>query len=418
MIERFKPPLVVIVVGRPNSEDWCLKNDSGKVEWRFSDDIFRCLSYEIGNPHAGNPAIPVYFSIGDFDSADETSPPPPSIHIALATRVIVVVLLDSGFLRATSRWTDSFDKMRQRAQDAACELQFIPMTRTNDAQLPRTIMRLGLGTTSPVYLRAGDSRRQHLRDAASFFRISIMIAAIKGICGDDENETSIEIFISYARRDGEEVANQLRKAFDDYSGIRPVVDSMTFSPGVSVDGDSLEQKLAESTCVVVCQTASYADRVWCQREALRAKRSDVPMIVVDTRDGIERHSCDSLTNCPHMKLNGKIEDHCEEIVELAISEILRISHHKARCAALLAPAGIDPERVEVLVRTPELLRMIDVAANNGEAARLGRQPKDLIIHPDPPLRDHELNLLKMCYPNLKFLTPSTVHIANPATKEV
>ena len=54
---------------------------------------------------------------------------------------------------------------------------------------------------------------------------------------------------------------------------------MAFSPGSTVDGDSLERRLAESDCVVVCQSASYEGRVWCQREALLAKKVDVPLIV-------------------------------------------------------------------------------------------------------------------------------------------
>jgi TIR domain len=414
MKERFKPPLVVVVVGRPNSTDWCFTAQSGKVE-HFFDDLFRCLSYEIGSRHAADPAIPVYFSIGHF-GPDATSPPP-LINIPLAQRTVVIVLLDSGFKRATSRWVEFFEEMRKRAQNSENDLLFIPMARTDDGQLRRDVQRLGLGTVAPVYARAGDDQYRQANDIRRHFRICAMISAIQAIRQNRERQQPIDVFISYAKRDGEDVPDRLRQAFAKYPGISAVVDSMAFSPGVSVDGNLLEQKLAACTCVVVCYAASYANRLWCQREALLANRSDVAMIVVDMHDGLERRGCASLANCPHMRISGGIDGHLEEIVELAVSEILRIAHHRSRSAAMLARAGIDPQRVEILVRKPELIRLIDLAAKNAEAISQDRRPRDLILHPDPPLDEHELNVLTMVDQSFQFLTPSTVLIDTVVTEE-
>ena len=417
MNDRFRPPLVVIVVGRQNSTDWSLTTD-GKVEWSFLDDLFRCLSYDIGSPHAGNPAIPVYFSIGDFNSSGKASLPP-LIKVSLTQRTVVLVLLDSGFRKATSKWTEFFNEMRKHSQSSNNQLMFIPMARTDDGQLGMDIRRLGLGAVAPIYLRTGDDRYRESKDARRFFRISAMIVAIQAICRNPESRQllDVSIFISYAKRDGEDIANRLRQAFDEYPGICALVDSRVVTPGDSVDGNSLEQKLAASTCVVVCQTATYADRLWCQREALLAKRSDVPLIVVDLRDGLERRGCDSLTNCPRLKFSGAIDSHVGDIVELAVSEILRIAHHRSRSVALLAPAGIDSQRVEVLVRAPELVRLIDLVATNTEAVREGRRPRDLLLHPDPPLREHELNMLRMVDPSFQFRTPSNVLIDSVTREE-
>lgn len=45
-----------------NAIEWFLTTESGKAEWSFFDDLFRCHSHNICLPHAGNPAIPVCFS--------------------------------------------------------------------------------------------------------------------------------------------------------------------------------------------------------------------------------------------------------------------------------------------------------------------------------------------------------------------
>jgi hypothetical protein len=156
-MERFKPPIAVIIVGRPNSEVWNVITESGKVQWNFSEDLFRCLSHEIGNPNASNPAIQVYFSIGDFASSGDTSPPP-IIDVALAQRTIVFVLLDSGFRRSPDRWADFFKRMRANVK-LDDDLRFIPMARSDDGQLRKDIKRLGLGNRAPLYGHSGEPLR-------------------------------------------------------------------------------------------------------------------------------------------------------------------------------------------------------------------------------------------------------------------
>jgi hypothetical protein len=417
MNERFEPPLVVVVVGRPGSTDWCKTNESGTVEWTFFDELFRCFSYDIGSSRAANPAIPVYFSIGEF-APDDASSPPPLIDIARTRRTLVFVLLDSGFRKATDRWTRFFADMRRRAQDSSNELLFIPMARVDDGQLRRDILRLGLGTVAPVCAYLGDERCQQLNDAARFFRVSAMIAAIQALRSKPDGKQPIDVFISYARRDGESVAHRLRDAVAGYPGIGAIIDSMAFSPGASVDADLLEEKLAASTCVVVFQTNSYADRVWCRREALLAKKCDAPIIVVELLGGLERRGWLGLANCPRFRMSGEIDCDFKEIVEIAVSETLRIAHHRSRSAAMLALAGIDPHRVEVLPRTPDLLRLVGLVASNAQAVRLDRRPKDLILHPDPPLPEDELSVLRMVDPNFQFLTPSTIIIDTVTTEMV
>jgi len=401
MNERFKPPLVVILVGRPGSTDWCTITESGTVEWAFFDELFRSLSYDIGNSHPPNPAIPVYFSIGDFGPDDAS--PPPLIDITSARRTLVFVLLDPGFRKASNRWKTFFGEMRRRAQESNNELLFVPMARADDGQLRRHIQQLGLGTASPVY------PHRQLDNVARFFRVNAMIAAIQALSSSSAGVRPIDLFISYARRDGEDAAYRLRDAVPRYPYIRAIVDSMAFSPGVSVDADFLEQKLIASSCVVILQTNEYADRVWCRREALLAQKCDAPIVVVDMLDREDRRTW-GLASCPVVRMSGGIDGDYDKIVELAVSEVLRIAYHRSRSAAILALASIDPQRVEIFPRMPELVRLVGLVASNAEAIRLGRRPKDLILHPDPPLLDDELSVLRMVDPNFQFLTPSTILI--------
>jgi hypothetical protein len=149
-----------------------------------------------------------------------------------------------------------------------------------------------------------------------------------------------------------------------------------------------------------------------------AKKCDAPIIVVEMLGGLERHGWAGLANCPRLRLSGGIDCDFEEIVEIAVSETLRIAHHRSRSAAMLAFAGIDPGRVEVVPRTPDLLRLVGLVASNAEAVRLKRRPKDLILHPDPRLLEDELSVLRMVDPNFQFLTPSTIIIDTVTTETV
>ncbi|CAN7218652.1 toll/interleukin-1 receptor domain-containing protein [Mesorhizobium sp. LjNodule214] len=416
MIERYKPPLAVVIVGCSNSTDWSSTTESGKVEWSFLEDLFRCLSYDIGSREAANPEVPVYFSIGRFGTSDEASQPP-LIDCMLAQRILVLVLLEPEFRRGASQWVEFFNEQRKHAQKANKEILFVPMARADDGQLRRDIHRLGLGTIAPVYARSNDGQSQQTRDSTRYFRISAMIAAIQTLRQASAAKQSIDVFLSYAKRDGAYVPELLRQAFSKYPGVNAIVDSMAFSPGVSVSGDLLEQKLAASDCVVVCQTTSYSSRIWCQREALLAKRTDVPMIVVDMRDGLDRLDTGIFANCPQLRVSEPIEGHLDKILELAISEVLRAEHHRHRSAAIIVAAGVDPERVEILTRPPELSILVELVARNAEAVRQGNRPRDVILHPNPPLRDYEVNMLRMIGENFQFSTPSTIITNTLASEE-
>jgi len=409
---RYEPPLDIIIVGRPGSTDWCRANEAGKVEWRFFDELFRCFSYDIGSPHAANPAIPVYFSIGDFGGDDQSSPPP-LIDVARARSTIVFVLLDSGFRRATESWAGFFGKMRKRAQESSRTIRFIPMARANDGHLSRDLQRLGLGLIAPLYPQGHDKRQQQPNDVARFFRISAMVAAIQALCSDPKS-MPISLFISYTRRDGEQIAHQLSTAVQ-HLGIGAVIDSKAFDPGVPIEVDLLAQKLAAATCMVVLLTNAYSSRVWCRREMLLAKGRGVPIVVVDMLSDLDRVG-PHFANCPFLKMGQDVD--FDRIVELAVSEALRVSHHKSRSAAILALAGIDPQRVEVLSQAPELPSLVDLAARNAEAVDAEHKPKDLILYPDPPLLEDELSLLRKVDPKFQFLTPTTIFLTTAATEVV
>jgi hypothetical protein len=203
-------------------------------------------------------------------------------------------------------------------------------------------------------------------------------------------------------------------AFKEY-GIEVVYDDSVFKDGETIDPEALLKLLPESTCVLIYQTSSYAERLWCQQEALLAGRSGIPMIVVEKRLGFQRRGGDIPANCPCLKLTEGIGGWAAEVVELTVSEILRILHHQARSTELLTAAGIDPAGVEILGRSPQLLNMVDVIIGNRDALEQGRPPKNLIVHPDPPLYGYELEILD-AFDTFQFVTPGTIPIACLATQ--
>jgi hypothetical protein len=114
----------------------------------------------------------------------------------------------------------------------------------------------------------------------------------------------VRIFISHARKDGEERAKKIR----EYITKNLQLDTF-FDTNQIYYGDDFATVLAQNvqrSAILVLQTDAYSSREWCQREVLLAKRHGRPVLVLHKVDLGEWRSFPYLGNLPVLRFQDQM----------------------------------------------------------------------------------------------------------------
>ena len=193
----------------------------------------------------------------------------------------------------------------------------------------------------------------------------------------------IPVFLSHSKHDsdGERVAHGIRDWLHHNTQLSSFLDVHDIPPGLSFE-DVLEETIgAEEGIVVAIYTDTYSSREWCRREVVRAKRSDLPMVVVDCLRTVDERSFPYLGNVPTVRLDPGRSDQLPRVVARLLDETFKGFLWVSRIGRL-------PESgrgVVFLPRPPELFSLAKL--------RLSARKRSLaIVYPDPPLGNEELQL--------------------------
>jgi hypothetical protein len=209
------------------------------------------------------------------------------------------------------------------------------------------------------------------------------------------SEEPISLFISHAKRDGGEIASELRTTAQEKTSVSTFFDAIDIAPG-SKWKTELEANI-ENSALIVVQTDAYSSREWCRWEVLKAKKNNRPVVVINAiKDGEER-SFPYLGNVPTIRLNSKSY---ERTLDFVLMEILRFYYtylYISERKGLRKLTGVLKHKI--LASPPELLTLL-------EKAREEETKGELVIYPDPPLTNEEMELLNEMAPDFEFLTPT------------
>jgi hypothetical protein len=213
------------------------------------------------------------------------------------------------------------------------------------------------------------------------------------------------LFISHAKRDAEDKAEEL-KSLIEKTPIDTFFDKVNIAAGYDFTAEIGEN--IKRSAILAWQSDEYGSRPWCNIELLTAKEYLRPIVVVlGVKTGEER-SFPYLGNVRTIVATG---ENFAEIIIAAVREYLRKLYVEGHFQSL-AEAGLIPDARFHLFRPPEpidgalLERKSQEQGSETERPEDKRQP-ETVLYPDPPLSTTELAVLGRLFPEIKFVTPIT-----------
>jgi hypothetical protein len=164
--------------------------------------------------------------------------------------------------------------------------------------------------------------------------------------------------------------------------------------------------------MVVVQTNTYSDRSWCRKEVLFAKHYGCPVLVVNAVTIGEERLFPYLGNAPTVRWPFDSVRRCEVVIDAALREVLRNVHFIEHVRSLKA-AGLLPDTCIEIGTAPEMLTYRNLV----RAKRCDRAKRSVLLYPDPPLGDEEIEVLEDLNPsNLTFTTPTAIAAQSDPSK--
>jgi hypothetical protein len=367
---RFQPPLQVYV-------HW-------RAAFRGGADVFhhlfRVLNRDLEEPESRGMGVPV------FGRANLL----PGVFAGCATPVAkrrARILLIDGSAADDDAWVAALRDLLDRS--------------TADLLLPVLVQRAPLREIDPrlamlhvIDLSAATTLSTALERRVVHELARHLLARPRGTHAPS-TPAPVRLFLSHAKRDGLGIAHALKNEIETHSSADTFFDAHDITPGAQFPLEIF--KSVEHCALIVAQTDAYASREWCRREVIEAKRLSRPVVVLNAIRIGEERGFPYLGNVPTIRWDTSQPDavNAARALDLALRETLRTAYFHEFWGALSPLLVTTPDPL-TLARPPELL--LPTAS-----ARAGR----VVVYPDPPLGDEELQVLATHRSEIRPMTPLT-----------
>jgi len=373
------PPLVVHVLGDvPDSPE--------HVRHRLARTLYTQFNRDYDNPLSRGLGIPVYL----WDSPVYAE----RIRLEDARSSVLVPLVDDD-ITVDPEWCALLKRLSQRVQDSGGAHRMFPVALTQGA------LNVGLGKTNFIQLqrvRDFEARRTDLVERLTHELCRLLYGRETIDQARLGATPSLELFISHAKLDGLKIAEQLRDYVHKRLELGTFFDAIDIPPGEDF-AKVLEERAGRASLIAI-QTDAYGTREWCRREVLVAKNHGRPVVVVNAVEQGEERSFPYLGNVPTLRWapdRPRDASRASDALALVLREVLRDAYFREHLEALGAQKHSAGEYV-VLPRPPELITF--------RSARSSR----VLLYPDPPLGDEEVELLTDHQPRTRLLTPTLMAV--------
>lgn len=390
MKQIYKSPLTVYVVWHP----------SFKPGQKVADYIYANFSRDIETPLSRGIGIPVFYRSVPVNGTLV----PKAIPIKESDYNAIVILVDD-YMFNDDKW-NSYVKQLIIQTDAKNRIFPIAFSSNSYFFEETTLGREQYIDARPIdeefttkefqnKLKVIKSRLLH-----DLCRLLLNKKALHLAAEEINVPPPVRLFISHAKYDGENQAKEFRDYVGANTKLKTFFDANDIADGYQFDTQIKDAVKDGNAALVVFHSDAYSTREWCQIEILTAKRFKAPIVVVHNIRKGEKRSFPYLGNVPTIRfLNNNFDD----IIDLTLFQVLVNVFHKLnleRIIELYAPMGIT--QFELLSSPPELINFPDLLVIKQQKVK----GKNLIVlYPDPPLGNAEVNLLEDMQSNIKFLTP-------------
>lgn len=203
---------------------------------------------------------------------------------------------------------------------------------------------------------------------------------------------NVNVFLSHSKHDcdGKTVAKAIREWLHNNIQMSSFYDTHDIIPGLSFDV-AINQSIKDGVMVII-YTDSYSSRDWCRREVITAKSENVPLLAVDCLRDVDERSFPYMGNVPVVRMNSVTDDRIPRVVEKLLDEVFKDLLWRYTVKKHYKPSS----HIIFLSRPPELFSLTALPRSTNDKTQL-------IVYPDPPLSNVELELLLKIGHNIKLL---------------
>jgi hypothetical protein len=222
----------------------------------------------------------------------------------------------------------------------------------------------------------------------------------------EKSYAPVKLFLSHSKHDieGAVIAMELRDYGRQHLPVATFYDSNDIAAGSDFEKEILAN-VAESAMVVI-HTDTYSDRSWCRKEVLAAKRHGCPVLVVDAITVAEERLFPYLGNAPSIRwLFGSLR-RCEVVIDATLREVLRNVYFKEHVRTIKQAGYLSDACVDIST-APEMLTYLNLV----QAKKCDRAKHSVLLYPDPPIGDEEVEVLESLNPsNINVTTPTAIAV--------
>lgn len=360
---------------------WHQEYEEGKS---FATSIYSNLSRNIAEPLDRGIGIPVFFR-SEGDERDKLLMP----DVERAAINLIVALIDTKMI-LSPEWTTYIGQVNKLVGK---DTILIPVA------ISESSYNIDAGIDATNFLRLfnydGADKTTYLLYSISYEICRRLYNIDRPSDEDGISQRAVQLFLSHAKKDGEEKAKLLRDFFEQETGINTFFDTHDIATGYDFRKEIAAN--IEQAVLLVLHTDAYGSREWCRREVLRAKEVGTPIIVINMFEKGENRSFPYMGNVPTIHWSEESNDDSFKLnlAKNIVLEALRYKFQRSQIVHFLSYTGFSDQVLNgnILPNAPEMLSLIHLPL------------KGKVIYPDPPLGSEELELLYQLNSEYEFITP-------------
>jgi len=382
-MKNFKSPLSIYVLWHPEFKEGT----------NYAKSIYNTFSGVNGNVTHAKYDIPVHYRMLPFKNETFAK-----IPFSESKKNALVILVDE-YMFNDSNWTQAIDDL---LKSKPANTRIYPVSFSNYAF-----------DLNPEYLAPTQFIKTNQKDPITGNEIEVNDRIIKyrllesiakllfnvkdTYDSQKDSDPPIRLFISHAKEDGEVLAMKFRDYIYSNTKLKAFFDANDIA-----DGHQFEQEIKKHinhSAFVLFNTDEYANREWCRKEIIIAKRYRCPIIgVMDIKKG-EQRSFPYSGNFPTIIW----DDNFEEIINLVLSQVISDKYNELYLKSIVQMYELERRySCLVLPKAPELFNYIDIENFKKEEENMNSL---IVLYPDPPIGIEEVSLLNDVDREIKFITP-------------
>ncbi len=389
-MEKIKVPLSVYVL-------W---HSEFKEGYSYAREIYTHFTRDIENPASRGIGIPVLFPSEEKEAEHKLD-----IDFDTTERVAIVLLIDGKMLLDDS-WR-LYMKTVQDICDKNPKFIIYPVAMI-EKSLRFPVENVRGKNCIRLFEKNGEKQKNEYLIFMLAHELCRFIYGIERISEIENTITPppIKLFLSHAKADGVEITKSIKEYINHDTPLDDFFDAQDIAPGYDF---AKEIKSAIHNCMLlVIHTDQYSSRDWCKKEVLISKEFFVPILVLNCLSRLENRSFPYMSNVQTLRIKENEKINCEEIISIALLEVLRHKYQGLYIRFVLKLCGLNISEKNILSYPPELFSLVQTVDKK----------ENIVVYPDPPLGNDELALLKRYQANLQFVTPTLVPCIDSKTKVI